>query len=88
METKKIREFINANYLSFAEGNRNYNVTTIIGYTQHLGLNKKDLETVLSDEIGIDSFIGDEIDRLWNYCKLNNYSKYWSTAPAKEEWKF
>ena len=40
-------------------------------------LTKEQLEEELQPEIDNDSFIEDEIDRLWGYCKSNNYAKYW-----------
>ena len=43
----KIREFIENNSLSFEPGNRNYTCVTLIGYSQHLGLSKEELEELL-----------------------------------------
>ena len=64
-----IRKFINDNKLSFAEGSRNSTVTTLIGYSQHLGLSRVDLAIALKPEIDADKFIAEEIDRLWQYCE-------------------
>jgi hypothetical protein len=84
----KIRKFIDDNELSFNEGCRNTTVTILIGYTQHLGLTQTNLEADLELEIDADSFIETEIERLWNYCKSNNYAKFWITDEAKELYKF
>jgi len=84
----KIREFIEKNSLSFEEGSRNFNMVTLMGYAQHLGLSKEDLENELSDEIDNDGVIQDELDERWEYCSYNNYEKYWKTKQAKEDWSF
>jgi len=84
----KIREFIENNDLSFEEGNRNFTCVVLIGYAQHLGLSKEDLETELKEEIENDSVIQDEIDERWGYCERNNYKKYWTTTQAKKDWSF
>lgn len=83
-----IREFINNNGLKFTVGNRNTTVTTLIGYSQHLGYTKSKLKSELNDEIKEDSFINEEIDRLWSYCASCKYAHYWTTAAAKSKYKF
>ena len=84
----KIREFIENNEVSFEPGNRNSTVVTLMGYSQHLGLSKDELEEELSDEIIEDSVIQDEIDERWGYCEGNNYKRYWTTKQAKKDWSF
>lgn len=84
----KIRDFIDNNKLSFEQGNRNTTIVTLIGYTQYLGFEQEDLETELEKEIEEDSFIQDEIDRIWNFCKSKNYKNFWSTSKAKELYNF
>jgi len=84
----KIRNFINENNLSFEPGSRNSTCVTLIGYSQHLGLSKEDLEEELSNEIDNDDVIQDEINERWEYCSYNNYEKYWKTKQAKEDWSF
>ena len=83
-----IKNFIEENNISFAQGERNTSVVTLIGYAQHLGLSQNDLEVELSDEIDADSFIQEEIDRLWDYCKARNYAKFWKTKLAKAQYTF
>ena len=51
----KIRKFIEENDLSFEKGSRNSTMVTLMGYAQHLGLSKEELEEELSDEIDNDS---------------------------------
>lgn len=84
----KIREFIDNNGLSFEEGNRNTTVVILIGYAQNLELSQNKLKAELVEEMDNDSFIQDEIDRLWEYCKNKNYKNFWSTPKAKELYKF
>lgn len=84
----EIKEFIKTNKLSFEEGSRNTTVTTLIGYGQHLGITKKNLEQELASQIKKDSFIQEEIDRLWTYCLRNSYKNYWDTPKARKAYKF
>jgi hypothetical protein len=83
-----MRKFITDNDISFEPGSRNSSVVTLIGYAQHLGWYQGQLEDALNDEIKVDGFIGTEIDRLWDYCKVNNYRKFWKTEQAKAQYKF
>ena len=46
-----MRDFINENNISFAEGERNTNVVTLIGYAQHLKLTKSEFKGELKQEI-------------------------------------
>lgn len=84
----KIQEFIKNNNLSFEEGNRNTTIVVIIGYSQHLELTMQQLEEQLKSEIEDDSFVSEEISRLWDYCKTRNYKNFWTTDKAKELYKF
>ena len=84
----KIREFIEKNDLSFEEGSRYSTCIIIMGYAQHLGLSKEELEEELKEEIEADGVIQDEIDERWGYCDSNNYKKYWKTKEAKKDWSF
>jgi hypothetical protein len=84
----KIREFIEENNIEFFEGIRNSTIVILIGYAQFLGLTKEQLEEELATEINADSFIEQEIDRLWSYCENRNYQDFWSTEQSKLEYKF
>jgi hypothetical protein len=83
-----MRDFINENSISFEQGSRNSSITTLIGYAQFKGLTKEELKLELSKEIIEDSFIKEEIDRLWDYCKARNYKNWWSTTEAKLQYTF
>lgn len=84
----KIKEFIKNNNLSLEEGNRNSSLVVIIGFSQHLGLTRNDLENELMVEINEDSFISEEIARLFDYCKTKKYKNYWLSPEAKSKYKF
>lgn len=83
-----IRKFIEDNKISFKEGSRNSSVVVLIGYAQHLKMSQTDLLTELHTEVVKDSFIEEEVKRLFDYCKSNNYKKFWTTTKAKKEYKF
>jgi len=85
---KDMRDFINENSISFEPGSRNTSITTLIGYAQFKGFDKRTLKEELATEIKKDSFISEEIDRLFDYCKARNYKNFWKTAHAKEQYKF
>jgi len=84
----KIRKFIENNNMTFTEGERNSNIVTLIGYSLHENISEENLKNELKPEIEEDSFIKDEIERLYNYCKINNYADFWSTPEAKNMYKF
>ena len=83
-----IEKFIKDNKLSFAKGSRNTVVTILVGYAQHLGMRKIELLEGVSKQIVHDSFIKEEVNRLWDYCEENNYKNYWTTKIAKKSYKF
>jgi hypothetical protein len=83
-----MRDFINENNISFEQGSRNSSIVTLIGYAQHKGLTKNQLLDALEPEIKADSFIAQEVDRLYNYCKDRNYKAFWSTEDAKMQYTF
>ena len=83
-----IKEFIKNNNLTFEEGCRNTHVTIIIGYAQHLGLIKEELDDELSEQYDEDLFIAEEVTRLFDYCNKRNYKNFWSTDEAKKRYKF
>lgn len=83
-----MKDFIKNNKLSFKTGSRNSTVTTLVGYSQHLGLTMSELKTELTSQINKDIFIAQEIERLWSYCSSRNYGNWWKTADAKLMYKF
>ena len=83
-----INTFIKDNNLSFALGSRNSTITVIIGYSQFKKITLLKLKEYLKEQIENDPFISTELDRLWEYCKRKNYSKFWNTENAKKQYKF
>ena len=83
-----IKKFITDNKITFNEGERNSSTVVVIGYAQHLGLNEVQLKKELAKEIKADKFIKTEVERLFDYCKSNNYGAWWTTKEAKKQYKF
>jgi len=83
-----IKNFIEENNISFAEGERNTSVVTLIGYAQHLKLTKSEFRGELAQEIKDDMFIGEEIERLWDYCVTKKYKNFWKKQEAKLQYTF
>jgi hypothetical protein len=83
-----IKKFIKENKIDFSVGQRNSSCVILTGYAQYLELDMYQLEKELEKQIEEDTFIQDEIRRIWDYCKARNYKNYWSTPLAKETYKF
>ena len=83
-----IETFIKANKLSFKKGNRNSTITTLVGYAQHLNITKTKLLAGIGEQVFTDSFIKEEVDRLWPYCAEHNYKEFWTTKEASKRYKF
>ncbi len=83
-----MKKFIEDNNITFNEGERNSSVTICIGYAQSLGLTKQQLKDELSVQIIEDNFIGEEIERIWDFCNIRNYKNYWKSKEAKEIYTF
>jgi hypothetical protein len=84
----KIQKFIDDNRLGFSsEGSGlNSNCTVISGYALHIGL---ELFDDLYNEMPIMTNDGyEELQRVFEYAKDNNYEKYWTTPDAKGRWIF
>lgn len=84
----KIKEFIKENKIDFSVGQRNSSCVVLVGYAQHLGLTESQLQEELKNESIKDSFIAEEVTRLFDYCKARNYKYFWDTPKAKELYKF
>lgn len=86
--TNIIKNFMKDNDLVLSRGSRNSTIVILVGYVQHIGWNRQQLLDALSDEISNDKFIGEEVNRLWEYCEDNNYKKFWKTEQAKAQYVF
>lgn len=85
---EKIQEFIKNNNLSFERGSRNTSCTILTGYSQFLELTEEQLKEELKNEIKNDSFISEEISRIFPYCKAKNYKDFWVKEEAKLQYTF
>ena len=83
-----MKNFIKENNISFEPGSRNSSIVTLIGYSQFRELSIEELKEALSDEIEQDSFLSEEIDRLWDYCKARKYKDFWVGSQAKAQYTF
>lgn len=81
----QLKNFIEDNNIELIEGQRNYFITVLCGFTQYINESKEKLIEVCNTS---DSDIILEIDRVWNYTFNNNYREWWESAEAKEIWKF
>lgn len=84
----EIQKFIKDNKLSFKQGSRNTTCTVLTGYAQHLNITKTKLLAGIGEPVFTDSFIKEEVDRLWPYCAEHNYKKFWTTKEASKRYKF
>ena len=90
---EKLKTFIKDNNLSFKEGQRNTNATILCGYALFIGVEDLELiedaiEQVFTFEVWEDGELQDEIDRVFNYTKFNNYGKWWEKPEATKMYKF
>lgn len=83
-----MKEFIKNNNITFEVGKRNNSVTICIGYAQYIEISKDELKKSLSKQIKADSFIEEEIERLWDYCDRNVYRNYWVGPEAHKLYKY
>ncbi len=83
-----MKNFIIENKLSFEEGQRNTSIVTLIGFSQHLGLTIEQLKEELKEQIEVDIFVAQEVERLFTYCKDRNYKQFWKTPDAKIQYVF
>lgn len=88
---EKLKQFIKDNNLEFTEGRRNFDSVVLSGYALYLDANSEQLknaiEIVLGEEIWDDN-LEDELDRVFDYAKSNNYGKWWEKEEAKKMYKF
>ncbi len=88
----KIEEFIKNNNLQFTEGRRNTDSVALSGYALYVGLTEKDLSK-LTDIVyetlpDCDAYTDDELARVFEFAKANNYGKWWEGEEAKKQYKF
>ena len=87
----QLQQFILDNKLKFTKGQRNANLTILVGFSLY---NKNTIEEI-KDSIPTE-YLGEiltkemyqEIERLYLYCNKNNYDHFWKTSTAKAQYKF
>jgi hypothetical protein len=86
----KIEKFIDENNLSFEEGRRNSDSTILSGFALYVGL--KTLPTL---KLAVENRCDDrewgweeELERVFEYAKDNNYELYWASEDAKDRYTF
>jgi len=87
---QKLEQFIRDNNLRFTEGQRNSDAVKLSGYALHLGVLDVNLLLDIVENTCEDCNIDyrEELDRVFDYAKYNNYGKWWSTEAAKKQYKF
>lgn len=80
-----LNEFIEKNELSFEVGERNTNLTVLVGYALYRGLSLGDCkESILKTEWAHDrTEIFEEMERIWKFAEPNKYGDWWKT---QAEW--
>lgn len=66
----KLEQFIKDNNLTFKVGRRNHDITIICGYALHNNYSEKDIIKAINSN---DNFIKEEVERVFDYAKRNNY---------------
>ncbi len=77
-------EFINANELTFEPGERNTNLTVLVGYALSKDLSAQDCIGALEEDWGHDAEIPEEVNRIWKFAESSHYGDWWKT---QTEWK-
>ena len=85
----KIEKFIVDNDLDFesTDSGLNANCVVLAGYALHLGID--DFETELLPEVeGLNNDALLELERVFNYARVNNYGAWWGFPIAKRMYTF
>lgn len=72
-----LKKFIKVNNILFADGRRNQDMLTFVGYSLFKKCSKKAMEEALADEFAKSSRTKDEFQRVYRYAKDNNYGDWW-----------
>jgi hypothetical protein len=85
----KIKQFIVDNDLDFesTDSGLNANCVVLAGYALHLGMD--DFEEELLPEVSDFSDEAlEELERVFDYARVNNYGAWWSRSVAKKMYTF
>ena len=88
---EKIEKFIKDNSLTFLRGRRGTETIIICGFALWIDeeLGSSDLWNIIIEfgDMGKDDS-EEEFDRIFDYADYNNYSDYWNTPEAQENYIF
>lgn len=80
----KLQKFVEDNNLVFYAGSGgDSNILALCGYATFINASLQDCIYVAKSES-----CNNEIKRVYEYAKKNNYSKFWKTKAAKEQYVF
>lgn len=74
---ENLKNFIKKNNLTFADGRRNQDMLTLVGYALHKECDKEIIISALKPEFKKSSRTKEEFERVYPYAKTNNYGKWW-----------
>lgn len=80
---EKLEKFIKNNKLEFVEGRRNNDITILSGFACYIDATEEELKKAIK----IPS-LDEEIERVFDYAKENDYGEWWTEDAAKIEYKF
>jgi hypothetical protein len=84
-----LKRFIVDNNLQFTEGRRNSDSTIISGFALHIGETEiTNIEQAIEEAIVEPDEYYDELEKVFEYAKNNNYHQYWTSKDAKKQYKF
>ena len=81
---EQLVKFVKDNNLIFVDGSQgDINILALCGYATFI-------KATLEECIGVanNEDCNDEIRRIYEYAKNNNYAAFWSTDKAKKQYKF
>ena len=83
----KLKKFIVENDLQFTEGRRNSDCTVLNGFALSFGGTLGEVKESINKDI-YDTDLAQEIERVYEYARLNNYGLWWHKEDAKKQYKF
>lgn len=88
---EKLIKFIKENNLTFNEGERNTNITILVGFSLAIEAEMGEiLQAIKKSDTEYQNifFIEEEIKRVYDYAEDNNYDDFWLTEEAHDQYTF
>lgn len=82
-----LQKFIEDNNLSFQEGQRNTSTVILCGFSLYNEISIQEIHNAINDK-EFSSELTQELKRVYEYAKRNNYREYWNSEDAKTRYKF